>query len=119
MASFRDPDFTERRNTATKAKKAALQKFRDNAADPAFAQRQTAWMESAAGRAASKKAREAEKAEKRALEAEAAKQAERDAAERAERALAENADRERVLEAERKAARDARYAARNARSKRR
>jgi Family of unknown function (DUF6481) len=119
MGSFKNPDFVERQNTATKAKKAALEKFRANATDPAFAERQTARMASAADRTAAKKAREVEKAEKRALDAEVAKQAERDAAVQVGRALAENANRELALQAERKAARDARYAARKARSKRR
>jgi hypothetical protein len=119
MGSFRNPDFVERQNTATKAKKAALEKFHANAADPALAERQAARMADAAGRTAARTARAAEKAEKRTLDAEAAKQAERDAAAQAARALAENAERELASQAERKAARDARYAARKARSKRR
>lgn len=108
----------ERQDTATKAKKAALEKFRASAADPAFAERLTARMASAANRRAAKNVREIEKAEKKARDAERAQQAERDAAVRAERVAAESANRELALQAERKAARDARYAARKSRSKR-
>ena len=42
MNSFRKPDFVERRDAAAHAKKAALEKFHKSAADPAFAERQTA-----------------------------------------------------------------------------
>ena len=119
MGGFKHPDFLERQEAAAKARQAALEKFRASAADPAFAERQTARTASAADRTAVRKARAVAKAEKSALDAEAAKQAERDAAEQAGRALAENANRELALRAESKAARDARYAARKARSKRR
>ena len=117
MGSFRDSDFVERQDAANRAKKAALEKFRQNAADPTFAERQAARAASAADRATVKKVREAAKAQQRAADAEAAKQAERDAAREAERARAESAERELALNAEQKAARDARYAARKARSK--
>src|SRR5262245_42718006 len=119
MGGFKDPDFVERQNAAAKARQAVLDKFRATAADPVLAERQTARMADASERAAARKARAAEKAEKQATAAEAAKQAERDAAAQAERARAEDADRERALRAEQKAARDARYAARKVRSKRR
>ena len=119
MSSFKNPNFVERQDAATKAKKAAWEKFRANAADPAVAERQAARMASAADRIAATKARGVEKAEKRAFDAEAAKQAERDAIVQAERALNETANRELALQAQRKAARDIRYAARKARSKRR
>ena len=46
------------------SKKAALEKFRQNAADPAFAERQTARIASANTRRAAKNVREIEKAEK-------------------------------------------------------
>jgi len=118
MAGFRNPDFTERQEAAAKAKKAALEKFRAKAADPTLAERLTARTVSAADRKAIKDAREAEKAEQKAREAERAAQAARDAAAAAERAKIENADREVALQAEQKAARDARYAARKTRSKR-
>jgi hypothetical protein len=119
MSGFKQPDFLERQAAAARAKKAALEKFRAKAADPALTDRLTARTALAADREAIKKAREAEKAAKKAREAERAELAKRDAAMEAERAKAESAERERALEAERKAARDARYAARKTRSKRR
>jgi hypothetical protein len=117
--SFKQPDFLERQEAAAKARKAALEKFRAKAADPALADRLTARTASAADRKAIKNVRAIEKAEKKARDAERAQQAERDAAMQAERAKAESAQRELALETERKAARDARYAARKSRSKRR
>jgi hypothetical protein len=119
MTGFKQPDLLERQVAAAKAKKAALEKFRAKAADPALADRLTARSSSAADRKAVKNVREIEKADKKARDAERALQAERDAALQAERAKAERADREHALETERKAARDARYAARKSRSKRR
>ncbi len=119
MSGFKQPDFAERQAAAAKAKKAALEKFRAKAADPALADRLTARTASAAERKASKNAGEMAKAEKKAREVERAQQAEREAAMQVERANAESAERELALQAERKAARDARYAARKSRSKRR
>jgi len=119
MGGFKDPDFVERQNAATKARKAVLDKFRANAADPTVAERQVARAAGAADRAAARKVRATEKAEKKVADAEAAKQAERAAAEQAERERAEEANRELASQAEQKTARDARYAARKARSKRR
>ncbi len=119
MSGFKKPDFVERQEAATKAKKAALEQFRAKAADPALAERLTARTASAADRRAIKNVRENEKAEKKSRDAERAQQTERDAALQVERAKAESADRELALAAERKAARDARYAARKSRSKRR
>src|ERR1700733_865131 len=110
MAGFKNPDLQERQEAAAKAKKAALQKFLAKAADPALAERLTARTASAVDRRAVRNVREAEKAETKAREAERALQAEREKAERAERELA--------LQAEQKAARDARYAARKSKSKR-
>ena len=118
MNSFNKPDFVERRDAAAHAKKAALEKFHKSAADPAFAERQTARIASAHTRRAAKKVREIEKAEEKVRETKRAQQAERDAAIRAEQAAAESANREVILQAERKAGRDARYAARKSRSKR-
>jgi Family of unknown function (DUF6481) len=118
MNSFKKPDFVERRDAAAHAKKAALEKFRKSAADPAFAERQTARIANADTRRAAKNVREIEKAEKKVRDAKRAQQAERDAAIRAELAAAESANREVTLQAERKAGRDARYAARKSRSKR-
>jgi hypothetical protein len=118
MSGFKQPDFRERQEAAAKAKKTALEKFRAKAADPALAERQNARTASAAERNAIKHLRDTEKAEKKARDAERARQAERDAAVQAERAKAETEERERALQVEQKAARDARYAARKSRSKR-
>src|SRR5271168_5003994 len=118
MNGFRPPDFAERQEAAAKAKQAALEKFRAKAADPALAERLTARTVSAAERRANKNVRDVEKAEQKAHEAERAEQAKRDAAIAAERAKTESAQRELALQGEKKAARDARYAARQSRSKR-
>jgi hypothetical protein len=118
MSAFKKPDFVERRDAAVQAKKAALDKFRASAADPALAERQTARTANANTRRAAKNVREIEKAEKKVRDAERAQQAERDAAARAEQAAAESANRAATLQAEQKAARDARYAARKSRSSR-
>ena len=119
MAGFKQPDFIERQETAAKARKVALEKFRAKAADPALAERLTARAARAVQRSAIKTARGIERAEKEVREAERAQQAERDAVIEAERAKVESAERERALQAEQKAARDARYAARKPRPKRR
>ena len=39
MASFKQPDFIERQEAAAKARKVALEKFREKAADPTLAER--------------------------------------------------------------------------------
>jgi len=119
MRRSKAPDFVERRNAATNAKKTALEKFRAHAVDPGLAERQTARVALAGERTAAKKAREIEKADRKARDAELAMEAKRAADAQAERALAETASRELALQTERKAARDARYAARKARSKHR
>jgi hypothetical protein len=119
MKGFKQPDFLERQEVSIKAKKAALEKFRAKADDPALADRLTARTARAAMRRAVNTKREIEKADKKARDAERKHRAESDAAIEAERAKVESADRERALEAERKAARDVRYAARKSRSKRR
>ena len=118
MAGFKNPDFVERQEAAAKARKAALEKFLAKAADPALAERLTARTADAADRRAVKNVRDAEKAETKVGNAERALQAERDAALQAERDKAERAQRELALQAEQKAARDARYAARKSKSKR-
>jgi hypothetical protein len=118
MAGFKNPDLHERQEAAAKARKAALQKFLAKAADPALAERLTARTASAVDRRAVRTVREAEKVETKARNAERALQAERDAALQAERDKAERAQRELALQAEQKAARDARYAARKSKSKR-
>jgi len=117
--SFKQPGLLERQQAAAKARKAALEKFHAKAADPELAERLTARAARAADRKAIKNVRDAEKAEKKVRDAERARQAEREAALEAERAAAAKAQRESELEAERKATRDARYAARKSRSKRR
>ncbi len=99
MAGFKNPDLQERQEAAAKARKAALQKFLAKAADPALAERLTARTAGAVERRTVRPAREAEKAETKARDA-------------------ERAQREIALQAEQKAARDARYAARKSKSKR-
>jgi predicted kinase len=118
MAGFKNPDLRERQEAAAKAKKAALQKFLAKAADPALAERLTARTAGAAERKAVRTVRETEKAETKARDAERAVKAEREAALQAERDKTERAQRESTLQAEQKAARDARYAARKSKSKR-
>jgi hypothetical protein len=118
MAGFKNPNLLERQEAAAKAKKAALEKFLAKAADPALAERLTARTASAADRRAVKNVRDAEKAETKARNAERALKAERDAALQAERDKAERAQRELALQAKQKADRDARYAARKSKSKR-
>ena len=117
MSGFKKPDFLDRQKSAAKAKKAALEKFRASAADPAFEERLGARIAGAAKRSAARNVRAMEKVEK-LRDAERDQQAERDAAMQAEHTAAESANREAALRAERKAARDARYAARKSRSKR-
>jgi hypothetical protein len=117
MAGFRDLSFIERRNAAANAKKADLEKFRANAADPTSAERQKARAASAADRAEGKRVRGIEKAETKARDDKLAIEAKHEAALQAERTLTETAKRELALQTERKAARDARYAARKTRSK--
>ncbi len=117
MGRSKEPDFIERQNEAATAKKAALEKFRASAADPASGQRLRARAASATERAAAKRTREIEETKRKARDAELATEAKRDNAVQAERASAEKVERERALQAGRKTARDARYAARKARSK--
>src|ERR1700691_5911272 len=105
MTGFRDLNFIERRNAATNAKKAALERFRAAAADPAFAERQKARTASAAERTEAKKVREIEKAERKVRDAKLAMEAKHEAALKAERTLTENANRELALQTERKTAR--------------
>lgn len=124
MAGFKDPDFLARQSAASTARKAALERFRANAADPALGERlaareaaSSARAERAATRKAAKDAAAVEAAEQAVHARELAEQAVREKAAAAERERAEVAEREAALEAERKAARDARYAARKARKK--
>lgn len=117
MVWFKEPDFIERQKAAANAKKAALEKFRANAADPAAAQRQKSRAVDAADRTVARNIRATEKAERKVRDAELAVKAKRDAAIAAEHASTEKAKRELALQGEQKTARDARYAARKARSK--
>jgi hypothetical protein len=117
MAGFKDLSFIERRNAAANAKKADLEKFRANAADPTSAERRKARAASAADRAEGKRVREIEKAERKVRDDKLAMEAKHEAALQAERTSTEKANREVALQADRKAARDARYAARKTRSK--
>ena len=104
MASFKDPSFQDRIGSAAEARKKALEQLRSKPPmdEAVIAERQA--------KRAEKEAREAEKA---AAKREAA-QAERDA--KAAEAAAKAAVPPPPTEAERKAARDARYAKRKARS---
>ena len=117
MSGFKQPDLVERQKAAAEAKKAALEKFRAKTADPALAERLTTRAASAADRRAAKNVREIEKAQSKARDAERAQQVER----RPPRGCAgrgRTRRRELAVQAEQKVARDARYAARKARSKR-
>jgi len=58
MSGFKKPNFVDRQNTAAKAKKAALEKFRASAADPAFEERLGARIAGAAKRSAARNVRE-------------------------------------------------------------
>jgi Family of unknown function (DUF6481) len=113
----REPEFVERQIAAANARKAMLEKFRARAADPAAVAQQQTRAAEAADRDAARKIRETEKAAKKTRDAEAAAAAKREATAAAERALTEKAERERALKAEQKSARDARYAARKAKTK--
>lgn len=121
MRGFKEKTFADRLQEAANARKAALERFRARPApdDPQVVKRREERMRIAA-------AREARAAERRAQkEAEAAVRAEREAVERAEREARERKEaiekliRDSAGAAERKAARDARYAARKARQKKR
>jgi hypothetical protein len=110
MSGFKEPSFADRQKAAQEARKNILEKFRAKPGlnDPAVQQRQAEREAQAAERAKAKLVREAAKAEQKAREAEAAAEALALIAREKEEAAA----REAALEAERKAARDARYAAR-------
>lgn len=132
MAIYRDQSFAERRDAANAAKKALLERFKSKPAadDPAVLAKQAerkAILEARAVREAEKArlkqerlAREAEERVRLAAEAEAARiQAEAEAAEREKQRIKEEEERlavELALEAAAKAKRDARYAARKAKT---
>ena len=117
MSGFKEPGFAERQKAALKARDNLLQKFRaqPRPGDPEVARRRGEREAIAANRARVKQEREAAKAEqKRREEDAAAAEATRIAREK-EQAAARQAQ----LEAEQKAKRDARYAARKARGRKR
>jgi membrane protein involved in colicin uptake len=115
MSGFREPGFADRQKAAQEAKKNLLNKFRAQPRqdDPAVAARRAEREALAANRENARLAREAEKAEqkRRGEEAAAAEAA------RVAREKEEEAERQAALEAEQKAKRDARYAARKVRGK--
>jgi hypothetical protein len=117
MKAFKDQDLKERLDRATKARQAALEKFkaRPGPDDPAVLKRQEERMAIAAAREArevERKAQKAKEAEERAAR-EAVEKVEREARERRE--AIEKVIRDAAEATERKAERDRRYAARKAR----
>ena len=115
MSGFKEPGFADRQKAAAQARANILEKFkaRPAADDPTVKAREAERAEAAANRAKAKEARETAKAEQKRREAEAA------AAEKARlaREKEEEATRAAALEADQKAKRDARYAARKDRGK--
>ena len=117
MSGFKEPGFTDRQKAALEARRNILKKFREQPGhdDPEVARRRAERQAIAANRERLKQEREAAKAEaKRREEEAAAAQAARMAREREE-----DEQRQAELLAEQKAKRDARYAARKARGKKR
>lgn len=117
MAGFKEPGFADRQKAAQQARRNILNKFRSQpgADDPEVTKRRAEREAVAAARAQAKEARETAKAEEKRREEEAAAAA---AAQRL-REREEETAKLAVLEAEQKAKRDARYAARKARGKKR
>ena len=117
MAGFKEPGFADRQKAAQQARQNILNKFRSQpgADDPEVAKRRAEREAIAAARSQAKKAREAAKAEEKHREEEAAAAA----AAQLLREQEEEAARQAALEADQKAKRDARYAARKARGKKR
>jgi hypothetical protein len=115
MSGFKEPNFADRQKAAQQARQNILNNFRAKPGpdDPAVMQRRAEREAQAADRAKARELREAAKAEQKRLEAEAAEQA----AAQLLRDKEEAAAKEAALEAERKAARDARYAARKGKGK--
>ena len=117
MSGFKEPGFEERKKAALKARENLLQKFRAQPGpdDPEVARRRAEREAVAANRARLKQERAATKANQKRREEEAvAAEAARIAREK-EEAAAQLAQ----LEADQKAKRDARYAARKARGRKR
>jgi hypothetical protein len=117
MSGFKEPGFADRQKAAQQAKQNLLNKFRSQPGpdDPEVAKRRAEREAIAAARIRAKAEREAAEAERKRREEEAA------AAEAARiaREKEEEAARLAALEAEQKAKRDARYAARKNRGKKR
>jgi hypothetical protein len=115
MSGFKEPSFADRQKAAQQAKQNLLNKFRaqPGSDDPDVAKRRAEREAAAANREKARLEREAAKAEARRREEEA-KAAE---AARIAREKEEEAARQAALEAELKAKRDARYAARKDRGK--
>jgi hypothetical protein len=115
MSGFKEPSFADRQKAAQEARKNILNKFKSQPGldDPEVAKRRAEREAQAAERAKAKVAREAAKAEQKVREEQAAAEAVALIAREREEALA----REAALEAEKKAARDARYAARKGKGK--
>jgi len=115
MSNFKEPGFADRQKAAAQAKQNLLNKFRAQPGhdDPDVAKRRAEREAVAANREKAKVAREAGKAEakQRAVEAKAAEAA------RIAREKEEEAARQVAVEADQKAKRDARYAARKDRGK--
>jgi hypothetical protein len=115
MSGFKEPGFADRQKAAAQAKQDLLNKFRAQPGhdDPDVAKRRAEREAVAASREKAKIVREADKAEAKRREAEA-KAVE---AARIAREKEEQAERQVATEAEQKAKRDARYAARKDRGK--
>ena len=115
MSGFKEPGFTDRQKAAQQAKRNLMEKFRAQPGpdDPDVAKRRAEREAIAAKRETARLEREAARAEQARLEAEvAAAEAARMAREKEEEAA-----RLEALEAEQKAKRDARYAARKSKGK--
>jgi hypothetical protein len=115
MSGFREPGFADRQKAAQQAKRDLLNKFKAQPGqdDPDVAKRRAEREAIAASREQARLAREAEKAEAKRREEDAA------AAEAARIAREKHEEEERLaaLEVDQKAKRDARYAARKERGK--
>ena len=117
MSGFKEPGFGERQKAALKARENLLRKFRaqPGSDDPEVARRRAEREAIAANRARVKQEREAAKADQKRREEEAAVSEAARIAREKEEAVARQAQ----LEADQKAKRDARYAARKARGRKR
>jgi Family of unknown function (DUF6481) len=117
MSGFKEPSFADRQKAAQEAKKNILHKFRSQPGpdDAAVKARQAEREAFVAARAKAHAEREAAKADRIRIEEEAAAAAAAQLLREKEEAIAQQA----ALEAEQKAARDARYSARQGKNKKR